>query len=92
MRTITGRVVSTKMNKTVVVAVERLATHPLYKKQYKQTSRYKAHDEQNTCQIGDVVEITETRPLSRDKHFAVSRVVESVATKPAGAQAAGGVK
>ena len=76
MRIITGKVVSDKMDKTVVVAVERVRTHPLYKKQYKTTQRFKAHDEENKAKVGDVVEITETRPISRDKHFAITKIIE----------------
>jgi small subunit ribosomal protein S17 len=74
-RVITGKVVSNKMDKTVVVAVERTKTHPIYKKRYKVTNTLKAHDEKNACNPGDIVEITETRPISKDKHFTVSKVV-----------------
>lgn len=81
MRVITGRVVSNKMDKTVVVSVERVATHPLYKKQYKTTQRFKAHDAENQCRLEDLVEITETRPLSHDKHFTVSRVLSPAGGK-----------
>ncbi len=73
-KVLSGRVVSNKMDKTVVVAVERLKSHPIYRKQYKQTARYKAHDEANKCQIGDMVEITECRPLSREKSFTVTKI------------------
>ena len=62
-----GTVLSDKMEKTVVVATETFVTHPLYKKQLKKTTRFKAHDEENACGIGDKVEIMETRPLSKDK-------------------------
>jgi small subunit ribosomal protein S17 len=72
----TGVVVSNKMDKTVVVAMEENKRHPLYGKVYKSTKKYKAHDENNQCNIGDTVEITETRPLSKDKHFRVSRIIE----------------
>lgn len=72
----TGRVVSDKMDKTVVVAVETFVTHPLYKKQIKKTTKFKAHDENNECGIGDVVRIMETRPLSKDKYFRVVNIVE----------------
>jgi len=68
-----GRVVSNKMDKTVVVTVESYRSHRLYKKQVRRIKRFKAHDEQNTCHIGDVVRIEETRPLSKDKRW---RVVE----------------
>jgi small subunit ribosomal protein S17 len=75
-RVLQGRVVSDKMDKTVVVAVERVYRHPLYKKTVRRTKRYKAHDEQNQCGVGDLVEITETRHLSKDKYFRVSRIIE----------------
>lgn len=71
---LTGQVVSNKMDKTVVVAVERLKTHPLYRKQYKSTARYKAHDANNQCEIGNIVEIVECRPLSREKSFIVTKI------------------
>jgi len=71
-----GRVVSDKMDKTVVVAVETLVRHPLYGRIVRRTSKFKAHDENNECRIGDVVEIVETRPLSREKRWRVSRVIE----------------
>ena len=71
-----GRVVSDKMDKTVVVAVETFVTHPLYKKQIRQTSKFKAHDETNECNIGDVVRIMETRPLSKDKRWRLVEVLE----------------
>lgn len=76
-RKMIGKVVSDKMDKTIVVSVERLKTHPLYKKQYKVTARFKAHDEANKVAIGDLVEITECRPISRDKKFKVTNVIES---------------
>jgi small subunit ribosomal protein S17 len=66
-----GVVVSDKMDKTVVVSVSRFVKHPLYGKFYKVSKKYKAHDEDNACKIGDQVEILETRPISRDKHFKV---------------------
>jgi small subunit ribosomal protein S17 len=71
-----GRVVSDKMDKTVVVAVETFVTHPLYKKQIRQTTKFKAHDENNECRTGDIVRIMETRPLSKDKYFRVVNIVE----------------
>ena len=71
-----GNVVSDKMDKTVVVAVETLVTHPLYKKQMKKTTKFKAHDENNECGIGDIVRIMETRPLSKDKNWRVLNIVE----------------
>jgi small subunit ribosomal protein S17 len=71
-----GRVVSDKMDKTVVVAVESLVQHPLYGKRMKRTKKLHAHDEQNDCHPGDLVEVMETRPLSRTKRWRVTRVVE----------------
>lgn len=71
-----GIVVSNKMDKTVVVEVQSQVKHPLYKKFVKKTKKYKAHDEQNTCGLGDTVEIMETRPLSKDKYHRVVRIVE----------------
>jgi small subunit ribosomal protein S17 len=68
-----GTVVSNKMNKTIVVAVETLKKHRIYKRTYKQTKRFQAHDEENTCQVGDIVRIEETRPLSKTKRW---RLVE----------------
>lgn len=66
-----GVVVSDKMDKTVVVAVSRFIKHPLYGKFYKVSKKYKAHDEENKYKVGDNVKIVETRPISKDKHFAV---------------------
>ena len=77
-KTRVGLVVSDKMDKTVVVAVERLVKHPLYKKYIKQTSKFKAHDAENTCDIGDKVKIMETRPLSKTKRWRVVEIVEKV--------------
>ncbi len=71
-----GKVVSNKMDKTIVVATEKLVAHPLYKKQVKQTKKYKAHDEENRCNIGDIVKIMETRPLSKDKRWRLVEIVE----------------
>jgi small subunit ribosomal protein S17 len=71
-----GVVVSDKMEKTVVVMVERIVQHPKYKKRLKRRVRVKAHDEQNQCRVGDRVVIAETRPLSRDKRWAIRTVVE----------------
>ncbi|MGP1387046.1 MAG: 30S ribosomal protein S17 [Thainema sp.] len=73
-----GLVVSDKMDKTVVVAVENRAPHPKYRKIMVRTQRYKVHDENNECKIGDRVRIQETRPLSRTKRWVVTEVVESV--------------
>ena len=71
----TGTVVSDKMNKTVVVAVESLVKHPLYGRTVRQTNKFKAHDEENTCRIGDRVKIAETRPLSKEKRWRVTEVI-----------------
>ncbi|GAA0225821.1 30S ribosomal protein S17 [Metaclostridioides mangenotii] len=73
-----GRVVSDKMDKTIVVAVEDFVRHPLYNKRVKRTKKFKAHDEKNICNIGDRVRIMETRPLSKDKRFRLVEVVEKV--------------
>ena len=67
----TGKVISNKMDKTVVVAVTRLFQHPIYKKTVKRVTKFKAHDEKNKCQIGDTVKIIETRPLSKEKRWIV---------------------
>ena len=72
-----GVVVSDKMNKTVVVAVARTARHRLYGKVLRRTKKYMAHDKENACQVGDRVEIIESRPLSRRKRWAVKRIVQS---------------
>lgn len=71
-----GKVVSDKMQKTVVVAVERLVQHSLYSKSIKKTDRFKAHDENNDSHVGDTVKIMETRPLSKDKRWRVVEVLE----------------
>lgn len=71
-----GVVVSDKMEKTVVVKVENLKLHPKYHKFIKSSKKFKAHDENNECRIGDTVEITETRPLSRDKNWRVSKILQ----------------
>lgn len=71
-----GVVVSDKMDKTVVVLVETFARHKLYNRRVKQSRRFKAHDEQNVCGIGDKVKIMETRPLSKDKRWRVLEIVE----------------
>ncbi len=71
-----GLVVSDKMDKTIVVAVEEKFKHPLYKKTVIKTKKLKAHDENNECGIGDTVEIIETRKLSKDKYFRLERVIE----------------
>jgi small subunit ribosomal protein S17 len=71
-----GTVVSNAMDKTIVVAVESRIPHPLYKKIVKRTRRYKAHDQENSCAVGDVVRIMETRPLSRTKRWRLVEIVE----------------
>jgi len=71
-----GVVVSDKMDKTIVVAVTSNVKHPLYKKVVKITKKFKAHDENNECKIGDTVEIMETRPISKTTHFRLLRIVE----------------
>jgi small subunit ribosomal protein S17 len=71
----TGKVISDKMEKTVVVAVTRLTQHPVYKKTIKRTTKFKAHDEENRCKIGDIVSIIESRPLSKDKRWKVLDIV-----------------
>ena len=71
-----GRVTSDKMDKTIVVVVEDFVRHPLYGKPVKRTQKFKAHDEQNTCKIGDRVRIMETRPLSKDKRWRLVEIVE----------------
>ena len=74
-KTKVGIVVSNKMDKTVVVAVETLKRHPLYKKTFKRVVKYKAHDENNKCRSGDKVRIIETRPLSREKRWRVAEII-----------------
>lgn len=71
-----GVVVSDKMEKTIVVAIKTLVRHPLYGKMVKKTTKFKAHDEKNACQIGDTVKIMETRPLSKDKNWRVVEIIE----------------
>jgi small subunit ribosomal protein S17 len=72
-----GRVLSEKMEKTVVVAVESRVRHPLYGRIVRRTKRFKAHDEQNQYHVGDLVEIMECRPLSREKNWRVTRLIEA---------------
>ena len=74
-KTRVGRVVSDKMDKTVVVAIVDNVKHPLYKKIVKRTVRLKAHDENNACKVGDRVEVMETRPLSKDKRWRVLEII-----------------
>ena len=75
-KTRVGKVVSNKMDKTVVVAVEDRVAHPLYKKIIKRTFKLKAHDESNECRIGDRVKVMETRPISKDKHWRLVEIIE----------------
>ena len=75
-KTRVGKVVSNKMDKTVVVAIQDNVRHPLYKKIIKRTVKLKAHDEQNSCNIGDTVKVMETRPLSKDKRWRVTEIIE----------------
>lgn len=75
-KTRVGVVVSDKMDKTIVVAIKDNVKHPLYKKVIKRTYKLKAHDENNTCGIGDTVEVMETRPLSKDKRWRLVKVIE----------------
>ena len=75
-RTKMGRVVSNKMQKTVVVAVESMRQHRLYGRNVRRTTKFKAHEEENRCQIGDVVIIAESRPISKEKHWVVREIVK----------------
>ncbi|MCK5511814.1 MAG: 30S ribosomal protein S17 [Thermodesulfovibrionia bacterium] len=71
----TGKIINDRMDKTVVVAVERLTQHPLYRKTIKKVAKFKAHDEENQCRVGDKVSIIESRPLSRDKRWRVVKII-----------------
>ena len=73
-----GKVISNKMDKTIVVEIENLVMHPLYKKSVKRTKRFKSHDERNECSVGDVVRIEESRPLSKDKRHRLIEIIEKV--------------
>jgi small subunit ribosomal protein S17 len=77
-KTQSGVVVSDKMEKTVVVKVDRLVKHQLYNKYIKRSVKYKVHDEQNICKVGDRVQIIECRPLSKDKRWSLKQVIESI--------------
>ena len=79
-----GFIVSDKMDKTVVVEVERMFRHPVYKRTIKRSKKYKAHDPQNDCRTGDRVIIEETRPLSKQKHWRVIEVIERARSVSAG--------
>ncbi|MDH4207295.1 MAG: 30S ribosomal protein S17 [Anaerolineae bacterium] len=80
-KSMVGTVVSNKMDKTVVVLVERLGRHPLYKKVVKTRKKFKAHDADNACQIGDVVRLVESRPLSKEKRWAVEDIIRTEAER-----------
>lgn len=75
-RELIGNVVSAKMDKTVVVEVQRSARHPLYEKVMRLRKKYKAHDEENACRLGDTVRMVESPPLSREKHWRVEEILE----------------
>lgn len=75
----TGTVVSNKMDKTVIVKVDKFITHPLYHRQLKRSSKFAAHDEANECNVGDTVEITSCRPLSRTKRWRITEIVHRAA-------------
>lgn len=78
-KTLTGIVVSDAMDKTIVVRVERLVKHPIYKKFVRRRKRFTAHDEQNECRVGDTVLIMQSRPISRTKRWRVSKILQRVA-------------
>lgn len=80
-KTMIGKVVSDKMDKTIVVAVEKNVKHKLYGKIVKKTYKLKAHDEENVCQVGDKVKVMETRPLSKDKRWRLVEIVEKAKIK-----------
>ena len=73
-----GKVVSNKMDKTIVVQIDELIMHPLYKKSVKRTKKVKGHDEKNECSIGDLVRVAETRPLSKEKRYRLVEIIEKV--------------
>jgi small subunit ribosomal protein S17 len=73
-----GKVVSNKMDKTIVVEIEDIVTHPLYKKSVRRTKKLKGHDEKNECSIGDLVKIEESRPLSKEKRYRLIEIIEKV--------------
>jgi len=80
-KSMVGQVVSNRMDKTVVVVVERLARHPLYKKVIRTRKKFKAHDADNACLVGDLVRIVESRPLSREKRWLVEEILKSTAER-----------
>jgi len=86
LRTLTGKVISNKMDKTITVAVERLETHPTYGKIMRRRTKLKAHDEQNSCQEGDTVVIQQCRPLSKHKSWTLVEIVKSAAGRARAAQ------
>jgi small subunit ribosomal protein S17 len=73
---VTGKVISTKMDKTIVIELERLMMHSLYKKSVRRTKHIKSHDEKNECSVGDIVTIEETRPLSKEKRYRLVQIIE----------------
>jgi len=75
---LTGKVISNKMDKTIVIEIEDLVMHPLYKKSVRKTKKLKGHDEKNECSIGDIVRIEESRPLSKDKRYRLIEIIEKV--------------
>jgi len=81
-RTKTGRVASNKMNKTIVVEVESVVRHRLYGRTLRLTKRFKAHDEENRCEVGDTVVIAESRPISKDKHWVVQQILRRGTGEP----------
>jgi small subunit ribosomal protein S17 len=80
-KTVTGEVVSNKNDKTIVVAVKTRKTHPLYRKQYSITKKFMAHDEKNSAHEGDIVQITESRPISAQKRWTLEKIVETAHIK-----------
>jgi small subunit ribosomal protein S17 len=78
IRTVVGKVISNKMDKTIVVEVERKIKHPLYGKYIRRSSKMYAHDDKNTCQIGDLVKIANSRPISKTKHWVLVEILEQV--------------
>ncbi len=82
-RTVTGRVVSDKMDKTITVSIERRLTHPLYGKIIRRSSKVHAHDANNECRIGDTVELSQCRPMSKSKSWILVKVVKSAAVDQA---------
>lgn len=78
-RSLVGKVVSNKMDKSIVVLVERRVMHPIYRKYIRKSTKITAHDEQNVCNIGDIVQIKETRPISKNKSWILDKVIEQVA-------------